>query len=146
MYFLIVPAATQRALDANIWTSEFLDATLVIDGIVHDHVGIHYRGRGWRVHAKKSFRVAFNKGEYFRDMSRLDLAMHFPTVQNLVHNMFAAVGVKPLGSEPIRLYRNGSLFGLMLAQESPNESWLEANGMDGDGEILKASGAHSYSP
>ncbi len=145
-YFLIVPTATQRALDANIWTSEFLDATLVIDGIVHDHIGIHYRGRGWRVHPKKSYHVAFNKGEYFQGMSRLDLAMHFPTMQHLTHQLFAAAGVEPLGSEPIRLYRNGTFYGLMLAQDSPNASWLESNGMDPDSEIFKASSAPNYSP
>jgi hypothetical protein len=143
-YFLIVPTATQKALDANIWLSEFLDATLVADGVVYDHIGIHYRGRGWRVHPKKSYHIAFNKGEFFRGQSRLDLAMHFPTMQHMTHQLMAAAGAQPLGSEPIKLFRNGKLFGLMLAQESPNSSWLDANDL-GDGEVYKASAAPNFS-
>lgn len=143
-FFLIVPTATQKALDANIWLSDFLDATLVADGVVYDHIGIHYRGRGWRVHPKKSYHVAFNKGELFRGQSRLDLAMHFPTMQHLTHQLMAAAGAQPLGSEPVKLFRNGTLYGLMLAQESPNSSWLDANDL-GDGEIFKASAAPNFS-
>ena len=144
-YFLILPSSTHAALNRDLWTHEYHEATIVIDGIVYDHVGVHYRGRGWRVHPKKSYKVQFNKTEFFRGMNRLDLAMHFPTMQNMVHNLFYDAGAPTMGSEPIRMYRNGKLFGLMLAQESPNRQWLDAIGRDPNGEVYKASSAPNYS-
>lgn len=147
-YFLILPQSTLDALKANIWTHTYYDATLVVEGKVYDHVGVHYRGRGWRVHPKKSFRIAFNKGEYLRDMSRLDLAMHFPVLQKIVHDLFWTMGHGCLASEPVRLYtlKDGvfGLYGLMLAQEAPTTSWLERHGYDDDGEVFKASCAPSF--
>ena len=147
-YFLIVPQSTLNALNADIWTHEYFDATLVVEGIVYDHVGIHYRGRGWRSHPKKSWKVAFNKTEYLRDMSRLDLAMHFPVLQKIVNDLFWSMGHGSLASEPVRLYtmKDGvfGLYGLMLAQESPNTSWLKRHDYDDTGEVYKASCAPSY--
>lgn len=143
-YFLIVPSASQQHLNRYISSREYQEATVIIDGIVYDHIGIHLRGRGWRTHPKKSFKLAFNKTELFRGMSRLDLAMHFPTMQNAVHNIFYSTGARALRSEPIRLYRNGEFFGLMLSQESPNTSWLRASDLDPNGDIYKASSAPDY--
>ncbi len=147
-YFLILPQSTLDALTANIWTHTYYEATLVVDGVVYDHAGVHYRGRGWRGHPKKSWRIAFNKGEYLRDMSRLDLAMHFPVLQKIVHDLFWTMGHGCLASEPVRLYtlKDGvfGLYGLMLAQEAPNTSWLESHGYDDNGEVFKASCAPSF--
>jgi hypothetical protein len=143
-YFLIIPNASQATLDANIWTKEYVEATLVADGIVYDHIRTHYRGRGWRVHPKKSWTFSLNKPEQFRGMSSLDLAMHFPILQKLVHEIFWKIGRGNLASEPVRLYRNGSFAGLYLAQESPNTSWLRARGLDDDGQVFKASAAPNF--
>lgn len=145
-YFLLVPAASQAALDADIWTHEFYDATFVAEGIAYDHVGVHYRGRGWRVHPKKSWRIAFHKAEPFRGMTRLDLAMHFPVLQKLVHDIFWSAGHGNYASEVVRLYKDGSFGGLYLAQEAPNASWLRKHGMRDDGEIFKASAAPAFFP
>lgn len=144
-YFLIMPSSTLNTLNSNIWTRDFLEATLVVDGIVHDHIGVHYRGRGWRGHPKKSWRVDFNSSESLREMGKLDLAMHFPTMQHTIHQLFFGVGQTNLASEAVRLHVNGTFTGLYLAQESPNRSWLRARGMSGAGEVYKASGAPSYS-
>jgi hypothetical protein len=144
-YFLIAPSSTLSTLSGNIWTRKFLEATLVVDGIVYDHIGVHYRGRGWRGHPKKSWRVDFNASEPLRNMSKLDLAMHFPVMQHTIHRLFFGVGQENLASEPVRLHVNNSLTGLYLAQESPNGSWLRARGMLGSGQVFKASGAPNYS-
>lgn len=144
-YFLIAPDATLNALlNINPFTHTYYEATLVVEGIVYDHVGVHLRGRGWRGHPKKSWKVAFNKGEYLRGMSRLDLAMHFPVLQKIVHDLFWSMGHGCLASEPVRFYVNGSFYGLELAQDSPNTTWLERHGYDDTGEVFKASCAPSF--
>lgn len=139
-YFLIAPPATLEALNANIYTRTYYDATLVVDGLVYDHIGIHYKGQGWRVHPKKSWKVAFNKGEYLRDMSRLDLVMHLPVMQKVIHDMFLHMGQENLANELVRLYLNGSFYGVELAQESVNNTWLERHGLSDNGEVYKSSG------
>jgi hypothetical protein len=139
VYFLIAPQATWDYLYSNIWTHDYQEATLVVDGIVYDHVGLHLKGMGWRVHPKKSYKIAFNKTEYLRDMSRIDLAMHVPVVQKLSHDLFAKVGQVNLGTEMVRMYRNGTFYGVYMAEEAPNSSWLPRHGMDGAGEVFKAS-------
>jgi len=138
-YFLIAPDSTWNYLYANIWTHDYQEATLVAEGMVYDHIGVHLKGMGWRVHPKKSYKLSFNKNEYLRDMSRLDLSMHVPVVQKLVHDVFSEVGQVNLGTELVRIYRNGEFYGVYLATESTNSSWLERHGMDGDGEVYKAS-------
>ena len=151
-YHLIMPQASYDALNADYLTREYFDATLVVDGIVYDHVGTHFRGRGWRGQLKRSWKIAFNKTEYFRGMSRLDIPSVWPTLQHSVNDMFLSVGQRNLGTEIIRLYRNGHVdssytfqfFGIYMAQESPNSSWLRERGLDEDGEVFKPSCAPDY--
>ncbi len=138
-YFLIAPDSTWNYLSSNIWTHDYQEVTLVAEGIVYDHIGVHLKGMGWRVHPKKSYKLSFNKTEYLRDMSRLDLSMHVPVVQKLVHDLFSEVGQVNLGTELVRVYRNGEFYGVYLATESTNSSWLQRHGMDGAGEVYKAS-------
>ncbi len=138
-YFLIAPQSTLQALNANPRTHIYYDATLVVDGIVYDHVGIHYKGQAWATGPKKSWKVAFNKTEYLRDMNRLDLAMHLPVMQKVIHDMSRSMGHENLGTDIVRLYLNGSFYGVELAEESPNTSWLEKYGFNDAGEVYKSS-------
>jgi hypothetical protein len=151
-YYLIIPKSSLDSLEADIGIREYFDATLVVDGIVYDHIGIHYRGRGWRSQPKRSWKVAFNKTEYLRGMSRLDLPSVYPTLQHAVNEIFLSIGQRNLGTEIVRLYRNGyvdgnyafQFFGVYMAQESPNSSWLRKHGLDEDGEVFKASCAPDF--
>ncbi len=138
-YFLIAPQSTLNALAANIWTRVFYDAALVVDGVVYDHVGIHYHGQGWRNFPKHGWKIQFNKTEYLRDLRQLDMPMHLPVMQKLVHDIFWSIGQGNIACEPVRLYRNGVFWGLYLAQEPPNNSWLKKHHLDDAGEVFKAS-------
>jgi len=139
VYYLIIPEAGLDYLNADIWTHDYQDATLVLEGKTYDHIGIHYRGRGYRRFPKKSWKIKFNKTEYFHDMSTLDLAMHTPVLQKLVFDLFWLMGQEHLATELVRLHMNGSFYGLYLAQESLGPSWLKKNDMDEESHIFKAS-------
>ncbi|MBN1756458.1 CotH kinase family protein [bacterium] len=137
-YFLLIPQENLDYLLANVWSHKYVEATLVAEGIVYDHIGIHLRGQGWRTQPKKGWKIAFNNTEYLRDLSRLDLVMHMPVQQKVVNDLFWSMGQGNLATEVVRYYINGSFYGVFLAQESPSSSSLKRRGMDDTGEIFKA--------
>ncbi len=135
-YFLIVPQENLNFLLANIWSHEYVDCAVVLEGIVYDHVGIHLRGQGWRHQPKKGWKLSFNKGEYFRDMNKLDLAMHRPIGQKAAHDLFWSLGHGNMACEVVRFHINGTFYGLFLAQESLNAATLRRRGLDDSGEVF----------
>ncbi len=135
-YFLIAPQENLDFLLDNIWSHEYVDCAVVIEGIVYDHVGIHLRGQGWRHQPKKGWKLSFNKGEYFRDMNKLDLAMHRPVEQKVAHDLFWSLGHGNLACEVVRFHINGAFYGLFLAEESLNSATLKRRGLDDSGEVF----------
>ncbi len=150
-YFLIIPEENYDYLLANIWSHNYVEAALVAEGIVYDHVGIHLRGQGWRDQPKKGWKIAFNKTEYLRELSSLDLVMHMPVQQKAVHDLFWSLGQGNLATEVVRYYINGDFYGVFMAEESLSASSLKRRGMDEEGEIYKANaidwpyGTHQFS-
>ena len=142
-YFLIAPQENLDFLLANIWSHEYVDCALVAEGIVYDNVGVHLRGQGWRHQPKKGWKISFNKAEYLRDMKKLDLAMHRPVQQKVVHDLFFSVGHGNLTSEVVRLHINGSFYGVFLAQESLNASSLRRRGLDDKGDVFHPDASHT---
>lgn len=138
-FFLIM---SQSALDrleafnANVDNKDSVEATLVIDGIVYDHIRTRYRA--CRPCAKRSHKFKFNRHEYWNDMSRLDLDYDWPVLQKVASSLFWLAGHDNIAADLLRLNRNGDFFGVFLAQESPNGSWLERHGFDPDSEVFKA--------
>ena len=134
--FLYFSEEEYDKLNANIFSKETVEATLVVDGIVYDHIRTRYRG--CRECPKKSHKFHFNRGDYLRGLSTTDLDHDYPVVQKVTSNFFWLLGRDNIAAELVRLYRNGQVFGLFLEQESPNNSWLKRHGRDGGSEIFKA--------
>lgn len=147
-YFLILPPESEATLEKHLallredpFTTKikrFVDATVVIDGTVYDHVGVRHRSD--RLVQKHSFKIKFNKTELFRDMSTLDTNYDWPITEKVASNLFYLVGEGQthIAMEPIRWYENGQFAGVFVAQESPNRSWLRRVGLDEAGEIFKS--------
>ncbi len=159
-YFLIMPKSSLDTLINNLWYRTYYDAALVVEGKVYDHVGVHYKGQGTRDFSKRSWKIAFNKGEYLRDLSSLDLTMHFPIMQKVIHDLFWTVGEENVATEMVRLYASGywppnviqpeigfGFYGVYLAQESPDRSWMKKHGYDEDqDEIFKPAAPGYWGP
>ena len=138
-YFLIMSQTDLdrlEAFNASRDNKDTVEATLVVDGIVYDHIRTRYRA--CRDCAKRSHKFKFNKHELLREMSRLDLDYDWPVLQKVGSNLFWLLGQDNIATELLRLDRNGEFLGVFLAQESPNRTWLARHGWDEDSEIYKA--------
>lgn len=146
-YFIIIQSGQLATLQANltafqqdIFTTrikEYVSGTVVIDGITYDNVRLRYRSD--RTHPKKSYKIRFNKLEYFNDMSSLDTNYDWPTTEKAASNLYMLIGQSEnIAMELMRMYLNGAYKGVHVAQESPNRSWLRRVGLDDDGEIYKS--------
>lgn len=159
-YFLIMPKSSLDTLINNLWYRTYYDAALVVEGKVYDHVGVHYKGQGTRDFSKRSWKIAFNKCEYLRDLSSLDLTMHFPIMQKVIHDLFWTTSEENVATELVRLYRSGywlpnviqpeigfGFYGVYLAQESPDRSWMKKHGYEEDrDEIFKPTAPGYWGP
>jgi hypothetical protein len=147
-YFLILPPESEVALadsleafSEDLFTTELkkpVDGAVVIDGIVHDHVRVRYRSD--RLVSKHSFKIKFNKTEYYQGMRTIDTNYDWPTTEKAASNLFFLVGQGQtnIAMEPIRWYENGRFAGVFVAQESPDRTWLGRVGLDDAGEVFKA--------
>lgn len=149
-YFLIFSREAFDKLNQNVLSKDTVEATFIADGIVYDHIQTRYRG--CRKCPKKSYKVKLNRHELLRDMNRLDLNADWPIAEKVGYNMFWMVGESNLGTELVRLVRNGEYAGVMLALDSPNGSWARRRGLSEDIELYKAReggnipGVGSFSP
>jgi hypothetical protein len=115
---------------------ESVEATVVIDGVVYDHIQARYRSR--RLLAKRSYKFKFNKQEFPFELSSLDTNADWPVSERVGSELFHLIGQTNIAMEPIRLYRNGEFAGVTVLQESPNRAWLRNVGWDDRSEIFKA--------
>lgn len=146
-YFLILPNESVQALNrnlsefrGNVFTTkikEYVTGSIVIDGIVYDNIRTRYRSD--RTHAKKSYKIQFNKEEYFDGLSSLDTNYDWPVTEKVASNLFMLLGQSEnIAMELMRFYTNGRFSGVFVAQESPNRSWLRRVGLDDSTEIYKS--------
>ncbi len=137
-YHLWIPQSSINALEANIWTEEYQDCSLVIDHIAYPHIGVHYRGRASRSHPKRQYQFRFNRNQLYNGNRSLDTMLARPDVQKIAYDIIDLAGLQNLVSDLIRLHINGPFHGVYVAFESPNSAWLDKYGHDPDGEIYKA--------
>ncbi len=137
-YHLWMPQASIDALEADIWTEDYQDCSLVIDHTAYPHIGVHYRGRGSRSNPKRQYQFRFNRNQLYDGNRTLDTMLARPDVQQIAFDIINLVGLPNLQSDLIRMHINGSFHGVYSAFESPNSAWLEKHDQDSDGEIFKA--------
>lgn len=136
---LFISNSELSKLTSNIWGREYVDCTLVIDGIAYPHIGARLRGRHTsRGHPKRQFKFRFNKPDFYRGQRALDTQLQIPYTQKMAYEVFDRSGITNLSSDLIRLHRNGSFFGVYVAFDSPSSSWLNSRGLDPRGEVYKA--------
>lgn len=146
VYLTFAPTNWWAQLTANYGPETNLAASMTVDGITYPNVGVRFRGntsytmlpaqpnQGWE---KKSFNIEMDwlvpgQDLYGYDHLNLNNGFHDPTFlrEFLTYYMMRRHGVAPKCNW-VRLYLNGSLWGLYINVQQPNKDmmkeWFRSN-------------------
>ncbi len=142
VYFMTIPNMSSM----NPWSDNYVPATFIYQGRVHENVGVRYRGQTSRSYPKKSLKVRFNKGDLFAsffddELKSIDLQAMWADKaflrEKLSNDMFKKMGVAYCETRHVLLYINGGYWGLFLEMEAPGRRYLKRNGRDDTGNLYK---------
>jgi len=147
VYITISPDSLQ-AIMADVYSNHYYKTTFVYDyGSCTDTVydaGFRLRGNTSRVSQKKSFKVSFNEyspGRRFMGVKKLNLngQHNDPTLirEKLFYDIWNKAGMPPRRSSFVKLYINGSYFGLYTNIEEYDKAWLNRVYDENDGNFFK---------
>ena len=115
-------------------------ASVFYDGEFYDNVFIRLRGGTTTRYAKKSHRINFNKGHYFRfddeheRFGKVNLNAEYTDPvyfrSALAFEMFRDAGVPAPLSFPVRVEQNGDFYQLAMFVEALDDDFLERNGLN----------------
>ena len=139
LFQLYISPSNLARLDANPYSSEYADCTLVINHEVYPHIGTHYRGRVSRTQPEHSWKFRFHKSQLYQGNRTYDTMFSIPLEQELAFEVFDRAGIDNLRHELIRMHMNGPFWGVYIGFESPTTgAWLDKRGYDPAGELYKA--------
>ncbi|AGC44128.1 hypothetical protein MYSTI_02812 [Myxococcus stipitatus DSM 14675] len=128
-YELIIPEATMRRFEADIWTPE-QDAVFKAQGTAYP-VKVRLRGASARSFPKKSWNVSFEKNVRFEGRTSLNLVAEYADASMLAEKMafdlLAAMRVPAPRAKYVRLKLNGHYEGVFLDIEQVNKAFLKAH-------------------
>ncbi len=141
VYHLLISASNFQWLNNNVYSDDFVEATFVHNGAVYDGIGVRYRGawaRDWR---KKSWKIKFNKGHYFKEQRTINLNSCFrdPAFmrEKLAYDVFKWAGIPYCETQFVRLHLNGQFHGMFVQVEHPDKRYMTRNNRPG-GALYKA--------
>ncbi|MFV2065607.1 MAG: lamin tail domain-containing protein [Pirellulales bacterium] len=123
-------------------------------GEFYDNVFLRVRGGTSRSWPKKSYKIEFNSGDYFRfrdDLPRVD-EINVNTVftdkaytrATLAYELQRDSGTPSPETFPLRMQQNGEFFSVALFVEQPDEDFLARNGLDPEGALYKGGPGSRY--
>ncbi len=111
---------------------------------VVENVGFRLRGNTSRLSAKKSFRVSFNTFEpgrklYGIEKLNLNGEHNDPSIMRtkLSWDLFAEMGVPASRANHVRVYINGTYYGLYINVENIDEQFLQSRFRNDEGSLYK---------
>lgn len=121
----------------------YIPITITHEGTTWTDVKMRIRGDGSRYLPKKSLKVKFFDTPFSNGRDELNFNAEYEdksyiraTLSSMIFNMS---GQKCFTTEHARLYLNGEFLGLYNRTENMDEFFLEAHGLDSDGNLYKAS-------
>ncbi|MFM1876317.1 MAG: hypothetical protein RL266_2054 [Bacteroidota bacterium] len=121
----------------------YIPATFEYDGTTWSNVSIRIRGDGSRQFPKKSLKVRFNEGAYIDGRTNLNINAEWEDQsyiqQSIASRLMRESGQACFTTEHVRIYLNGSYFGLYLMVEAVDERFFEIRDLDPNGNTYKAS-------
>lgn len=147
VYITISPDSL-HAIMADVYSNHYYKTTFVYDyGSGSDTVydaGFRLRGNTSRVSQKKSFKVSFNEyspGRRFMGVKKLNLngQHNDPTLirEKLFYDIWNRAGMPPRRASFVRVYINGSYYGLYTNIEEYDKAWLTRVYNENDGNLYK---------
>ena len=136
LYDLYLSSASDTALRTE--PLEYVDGSLVIDGIAYPHMDVRLRGQRSIESPKKQWKFRFNRHQSHEGNRHLETMVNLPFVQQMIFDIYEMAGVFNIRSDLIRLHREGDFWGTYISFEVPNSSWLEKHGHHPDGDVYKA--------
>jgi len=109
-----------------------------------DSIGFRLRGNTSRYSAKKSFKVSFNTfipGREFYDVDKLNLngEHNDPSIirSKLCFDHFNTIGLTASRANHVKVYINGTYYGLYISVEHIDDEFLEKNFVNDSGNLWK---------
>ncbi len=120
----------------------YIPITLTYNGTTWNDVSMRIRGDGSRVYPKKSLKVKFNSDSFIDNRTSLNFNAEWED-QSYIQQYMASIlmmqsGQKCFDTEHVRLYLNGTFFGLYLLVEAVDEQFLDKHEMSLNGTLYKA--------
>ncbi len=141
-YFITCTQEDFDYLYAHYSEDDYLPATITFEGKTWNDVGIRIRGDDARALSKKSLKLRFDSELFADGRDRLNLNAEWLDKsymsQYLSSRLMREAGHPAFSSEHARVYLNGKYLGLYLKIENVDEYFLEANGLDPEGNLYKA--------
>jgi len=151
VYEITIDSAELASLNADVWSNEYRPADILVDGVLHEGVGVRYRGGSARTFPKQSWKVSFNDDDQHEDeqwgykLGKLNLNAEYcdPTLmrEKLSYDLFQDLGVLSPRARFVKLYVNGDYYGLFTDVENPRRGWLDEFGIDNGGSLYQAQGS-----
>lgn len=112
------------------------------NGDLYPAVGLRWRGNTACVLKKRNFKIRFNRSQPFEGQDKLNLNGLW-TDKALVRELLAwqfveEIGAPELATQYVRVFVNGSYYGLFLSVEHPDRRFLRRNSLSPDSSIYKA--------
>ncbi len=124
-------------------------ASFFYDGAFYDNVFVRIRGGFSTSFPKKSFKIEFNQGEYFKfspDQEAVDEFNLNTTYsdQSYIRPVLAFESYRDAGSIysisfPMRVHRNASFYSVALFIEQPDSTYIRRQGLSENGALYKVS-------
>lgn len=146
--FIVISPDSLETIMADVFSNHYYKATFVYDyGTGSDTVydaGFRLRGNTSRLSQKKSFKVSFNEyspGRRFMGVKKLNLngQHNDPTLirEKLFYDIWNRAGMPPRRASFVRVYINGSYYGLYTNIEEYDKAWLNRVYNENDGNFFK---------
>ena len=142
IYWIFLDNLAYKKLLSNPQNNNFQRGTFACNGRVYDNIGIRFRGQWARSWPKKSWKLRFNKDNYFnrRRTVNLNSCYHDRAYirEYLCYRFYREAGCKACQAEFAHVRLNGEFYGIEVDVEQVNEQFLARYGFDPDGNLYKS--------
>ena len=142
-FFITCDPADFQFIYDNFDQDIYIPATFEYNGTLWSNVSIRIRGDGSRQFPKKSLKIRFNDGAYIDGRTSLNINAEWEDQsyiqQSIASRLMRESGQACFNTEHVRVYLNGTFYGLYLLVEAVDERFFEVRGLDPTGNTYKAS-------
>ena len=128
-------------LNVDIWSDEYVEADLTIEGEFFPEAGVRYRGGITRPRSKKNYKLNLPQGHLFNLRDKFNLQAELADISmlrdRLCYEAFDLLGCFNPLFQNVHLQRNDEFIGVYLDIEQINNHFLERNGLSTSGNLYK---------